>query len=210
VVIAGPPNAGKSSLLNALVGQDRAIVTDTPGTTRDHIDVPLSLEGVPLRLTDTAGLRESDEEVERMGVERAGRLIAMADVLLWLGESAAPQHPHLIRVHSKSDLPGRDHTPPGALAVSALTGRGLSELADAIVREARRLLPIEGDLALNRRQSEAIAEAEAGLRSVSAGDDVVLTAEMLRRARTAFDRLTGRAGVEDLLDSLFGRFCLGK
>jgi tRNA modification GTPase len=72
------------------------------------------------------------------------------------------------------------------------------------------LLPIEGDLALNRRQSEAIAEAEAGLRSVSAGDDVVLTAEMLRRARTAFDRLTGRAGVEDLLDSLFGRFCLGK
>jgi tRNA modification GTPase len=210
VVIAGPPNTGKSSLLNALVGQDRAIVTDTPGTTRDHIDVPLSLEGVPLRLTDTAGLRESDEEVERMGVERAGRLIAMADVLLWLGESAAPQHPHLIRVHSKSDLPGRDHTPPGALAVSALTGRGLSELADAIVREARQLLPIEGDLALNRRQSEAIAEAEAGLRSVSAGDDVVLTAEMLRRARTAFDRLTGRAGVEDLLDSLFGRFCLGK
>jgi tRNA modification GTPase len=86
----------------------------------------------------------------------------------------------------------------------------LSELADAIVREARRLLPIEGDLALNRRQSEAIAEAEAGLRSASAGDDVVLTAEMLRRARTAFDRLTGRAGVEDLLDSLFGRFCLGK
>lgn len=210
VVIAGPPNAGKSSLFNALVGQDRAIVTDTPGTTRDHIDVPLSLEGVPLRLTDTAGLRESDEEVERMGVERAGRLIAMADVLLWLGERAAPQHPHLIRVHSKSDLPGRDRTPPGALAVSALTGRGLSELADAIVREARQLLPIEGDLALNRRQSEAIAEAEAGLRSVSVGDDVVLAAEMLRRARTAFDRLTGRAGVEDLLDSLFGRFCLGK
>jgi len=210
VVIAGPPNAGKSSLLNALVGQDRAIVTDTPGTTRDHIDVPLSLEGVPLRLTDTAGLRESDEEVERMGVERAGRLIAMADVLLWLGEKAAPEHPHLIKVRSKSDLPGRDCAPPDALAVSALTGRGLSELADAIVREARQLLPVEGDLALNHRQSAAIAEAEAGLRSASVGDDVVLVAEMLRRARTAFDRLTGRAGVEDLLDSLFGRFCLGK
>jgi tRNA modification GTPase len=210
VVIAGPPNAGKSSLLNALVGQDRAIVTDTPGTTRDHIDVPLSLEGVPLRLTDTAGLRESDEEVERMGVERAGRLIAMADVLLWLGEKAAPEHPHLIKVRSKSDLPGRDCAPPDALAISALTGRGLSELADAIVREARQLLPVEGDLALNHRQSEAIAEAEAGLRSASVGDDVVLVAEMLRRARTAFDRLTGRAGVEDLLDSLFGRFCLGK
>jgi len=210
VVIAGPPNAGKSSLLNALVGQDRAIVTDTPGTTRDHIDVPLSLEGVPLRLTDTAGLRESDEEVERMGVERAGRLIAMADVLLWLGEKAAPEHPHLIKVRSKSDLPGRDCAPPDALAISALTGRGLSELADAIVREARQLLPVEGDLALNHRQSEAIAEAEAGLRSASVGDDVVLAAEMLRRARTAFDRLTGRAGVEDLLDSLFGRFCLGK
>jgi tRNA modification GTPase len=145
-----------------------------------------------------------------MGVERAGRLIAMADVLLWLGEKAAPEHPHLIKVRSKSDLPGRDCAPPDALAVSALTGRGLSELADAIVREARQLLPVEGDLALNRRQSEAIAEAEAGLRSASVGDDVVLVAEMLRRARTAFDRLTGRAGVEDLLDSLFGRFCLGK
>jgi tRNA modification GTPase len=108
VVIAGPPNVGKSSLLNALVGHERAIVTDLPGTTRDHIEVPLALSGVPLRLTDTAGLRVSDERIEEIGVERARRLIELADVLVWMGEpDAAPIHPHLILVHARSDLPDR-------------------------------------------------------------------------------------------------------
>ena len=88
VVVAGPPNAGKSSLINAIAGQERAIVTDIPGTTRDHIEVPLSLDGVPILLTDTAGLRETDEPVERIGVERARSLVEAADVLLWLGDPA--------------------------------------------------------------------------------------------------------------------------
>jgi tRNA modification GTPase len=211
VVIAGPPNAGKSSLLNAIVGHDRAIVTDIPGTTRDHIDVPLALDGVPLRLTDTAGLRDSDEAVERIGVERAQRLIEAADVLLWLGEEGdAPEHPHLVPLHSKADLPDREPAGPGTLAVSALTGEGLAELGIAIVTEARQLLPGPGELALNRRQAEMIAEAEAALRSASGASDIVIAAEGLRDARKAFDRLTGRAGMEDLLDALFGRFCLGK
>jgi tRNA modification GTPase len=211
VVIAGPPNAGKSSLLNALAGQDRAIVTDVPGTTRDHIDVPLALEGVPLRIIDTAGLRESSEAVERIGVERAQTLIDSTDILLWLGEpEQAPAHPRRILVHSKSDLASRDRAPPASLAVSVLTGEGLAVLAESIVHEARQLLPAEGQLALNRRQAAAMAEAAAALESASTADDIVLTAECLRQARATFDKLTGRAGVENLLDALFGRFCLGK
>jgi tRNA modification GTPase len=211
VVIAGPPNAGKSSLLNAITGQERAIVTDIPGTTRDHIDVPLALDGIPLRLTDTAGLRESTEIVERIGVERAERLTSTADVLLWLGDpDRAPPHPNLIRVHSKCDLDERETAPAGSLAVSAVTGAGLAELAASIVAQARGLLPADGELALNRRQADAIGEAQTALRSAATVPDLVLLAENVRQARAAFDRLTGRAGVEDLLDALFGRFCLGK
>src|SRR5947209_15559108 len=106
VVVAGPPNAGKSSLINAIVGEERAIVTDVPGTTRDQIEVPLSLGGVPLRLTDTAGLRETEEKVEAIGVERTGRLVEAADVLVWLGDREdAPEHPRTIVVHAKADLP---------------------------------------------------------------------------------------------------------
>lgn len=211
VTIAGPPNSGKSSLLNALVGYDRAIVTDIPGTTRDHVEVPIALSGVPVRLTDTAGLRETGELVEQMGVERARKLMGLADILVWLGKpDQAPAHANLVRVHSRSDLPARGAAPAGSVAVSAKTGEGLTELSRAIADKARTLLPVEGELALNRRQSERISDAERSLREAHGALDVVLTAEALRQARGAFDRLTGRAGVEDLLDVLFGRFCLGK
>jgi tRNA modification GTPase len=211
VVIAGPPNSGKSSLLNAIVGSERAIVTDMPGTTRDHIDVPLSLAGVPLRLTDTAGLRDSDEPIGRIGVERAQALVDGADVLLWLGHpDDAPGQERLIRVHSKCDLEERTHVPDGSIGVSAVTGAGLAELAGQIVEEARQLLPVEGRIALNARQVTAMTEAAIALEAACATDDIVLAAESLRLARGAFNRLTGRAGVEDLLDALFGRFCLGK
>jgi len=211
VVIAGPPNAGKSSLLNAIVGHERAIVADVPGTTRDHIDVPLAISGVPLRLTDTAGLRDSSERVEQLGVDRARSLIELADVLLWLGEPQwAPAHPCLIKVHPRADLPDRATAPNGSIAVSSHTGRGLSELGEAIVEQARALLPAEGEIALNRRQAACVKEACDSLMAAAQLDDLVVLAETLRQARAAFDRLTGRAGVEDLLDSLFGRFCLGK
>lgn len=211
VVIAGPPNAGKSSLLNAIAGFERAIVTDVPGTTRDHVDVPLALAGVPIRLTDTAGLRESGELVEQIGVDRARSLIDAADVLVWLGEPGeAPEHRHLIRVHPRCDLPDRGVGPADSIAVSSVTGEGLDLLLQQIVAAARSLLPAEGELALNRRQAEEVGHARAALLEAEGGSDVVLTAESLRSARAAFDRLTGRAGVEDVLDALFGRFCLGK
>ena len=211
IVLAGPPNSGKSSLLNALVGYERAIVTDLPGTTRDHIEVAAALGGVPVRLTDTAGLRDSDEPVERIGVERARRLVELADVLVWLGEPGrAPDHPRLIRVHSRADLADRGPAPPDSLAVSAVTGLGREALTAAIAKHARSLLPAEGQLALNRRQADCLGEARDALVIAAGTGDLVIIAEALRSARAAFNRLTGRAGVEELLDGLFGRYCLGK
>jgi len=210
VVVAGPPNAGKSSLVNALAESERAIVTDIPGTTRDAIEVPLSLDGVPILLIDTAGLRESDDLVEAIGVNRAESQMKRADLILWLGERGeALGHEQVIRVHAQADRPDRAAVPAGSLAVSAVSGLGLGDLARRIVEEARRLLPAEGELALNRRQAHELGQARAALVD-AAHTDLVRTAEALRAARSAFDRLSGRAGVEDMLDALFGRFCLGK
>jgi len=212
VVVAGPPNAGKSSLINAIAGEDRAIVTDIPGTTRDHIEIPLSVGGVPIRLTDTAGLRETADEVESIGVERTGKLVETADILVWLGESDgdAPLHPRTLFVYSKSDQPLRGVAPQGSLAVSSVTRQGLAELLTAVEKLAREVLPTEDMITLNRRQAVHIAEAEGALRNAAASGEDVIVAEGLRLARGAFDRLTGRAGVEEVLDALFGRFCLGK
>ena len=133
VVVAGPPNVGKSSLINAIAGQERAIVTEIAGTTRDHIDVPLALDGIPILLTDTAGLRETDDQVEAIGVARTQSLVQVADILLWLGESTdAPEHPRLVRVHARADLPGRESPPAGWIAVSSATGEGLNHLLAAV------------------------------------------------------------------------------
>ena len=211
VVVAGPPNAGKSSLINVISGEERAIVTDVPGTTRDHIEVPLSLGGVPILLTDTAGLRETQDQVEAIGVARAAALVERADMLVWLGEpEGAPAHPRLIRVHAKADLAERREVPEESLPVSAVTGEGLKPLLERVGELARALLPSEGAIALNRRQAALIEEAWGAVSLAATSPDVVLIAENLRQARSAFDRLTGRAGVEDLLDALFSRFCLGK
>ena len=211
VVLAGPPNAGKSSLLNAIAGEERAIVTPIAGTTRDHVEVPMALGGSPLVLTDTAGLRESDHPIEAIGVARAGELIEAADVLLWLGDAGdAPEHPHLLLVWAKSDLPERNTAPRGSIAVSAISGVGIAELLARIEAEVRLVLPTEGMVALNRRQAAHLQEAADALGHAASSGDLVLVAEDLRFARSAFDRLTGRAGVEDLLDALFSRFCLGK
>jgi tRNA modification GTPase len=211
VVVAGPPNAGKSSLLNAIAGEERAIVTPIAGTTRDHIEVPLSLAGVPLILTDTAGLREADDQVEAIGVARAEALIDAADILLWLGAPEdAPAHPRCLLVHSKADLPERADAPTGSFQLSSMTGSGIDRLLEQVVHLARSLLPTEGAVALNRRQSEQLRIAAVSLASAASAAEAIIIAEELRSARAAFDRVTGRAGVEDVLDALFSRFCLGK
>ena len=210
VVVAGPPNAGKSSLVNALAQAEKAIVTDIAGTTRDVIEVPLAMAGVPIVLVDTAGLRESADAVEAIGVSRAEGQIQRADLVLWLGEpDQAPAHPRLAAIHAQADRPGRQQGPKESLAVSAVTGLGLAELADRIVSGAKSILPVDGELALNRRQAGELEAARDALHDV-AQMDLVRIAENLRLARSAFDRLGGHAGVEDVLDALFGRFCLGK
>ena len=206
VVIAGPPNAGKSSLLNVLAEREAAIVTDIPGTTRDLVEVPVALGGLPFLLTDTAGLRDTADPVETIGVARANAALAGADVVLWLGlPGEAPAG--AVRLHAKADL-----TPAPAdadLATSIVTGEGVDALVALLLARARNLLPVPGEIALNARHRAAIGEAADALADAEAAD-LLIAAEALRTARIALDRVTGKAGVEDMLDALFGRFCIGK
>jgi tRNA modification GTPase len=209
VVIAGPPNAGKSSLLNYLAGRRAAITSAIAGTTRDLIEAPTAIGGTPFLLVDTAGLREAGDEIEAIGVDRARDSLAAADLVLWLGPPAeCPDRERTLVVQSKIDLFPRD--PEADRHVSAETGEGMNALVDAIVARARALLPPEGETAFNRRQRTCVADAAEALAEAAGHEDPVLAAEGLRRARRALDRVTGRGGVEDMLDALFGRFCIGK
>jgi tRNA modification GTPase len=207
VAIAGPPNSGKSSLINALAQRDAAIISAVPGTTRDLIEAPVSIGGVAFLLIDTAGLRDSEDAVETIGIERARRAVEGADLVLWLGDpDSAPERS--VRVHSKCDL----SAPPASadIAVSALSGERNEALARLLRDKARSLLPREGELALNARHRSLLAECGERLGESAATSDPLLKAESLRLALAALDRVTGRAGVEDMLDALFGRFCIGK
>lgn len=208
VILAGPPNVGKSTLLNRLAGRDAAITAPSAGTTRDLIEVPVAINGVAYVLTDTAGLRDGDDPVERIGIERAEQAIAAGDILLWLGDPVeCPAHSAAIRVHARADIAGE--APPAAdIAISAKTGQGMEALYARLHALTAGLLPREGELAVNARQRGALADCVTALRDMPA--DPILLAESLRAARGALDRITGRAGVEDMLDTLFGRFCIGK
>ncbi|HVF37861.1 MAG TPA: tRNA uridine-5-carboxymethylaminomethyl(34) synthesis GTPase MnmE [Sphingomicrobium sp.] len=207
VVVAGPPNAGKSSIINALAQSERAIVTPVPGTTRDVIEVPLAIGGVPFLLVDTAGLRESSDQVESIGIARARSEIGRADLLLWLGEPGeAPDHPERLQIAAKADLGQVAEGMP----VSSITGAGLDDLATWLIARSKSLLPTGDELAVDRRQHDMLEESAAALIRAASLDDPVLIAEELRSARQAIDRISGRADVEDLLDAIFGRFCLGK
>lgn len=208
VVIAGPPNAGKSSLLNALAQRDAAITSAIPGTTRDLIEAPTAIGGMPFVLIDTAGLRDDTGEIERIGVARARSSLSGADLILWLGDpAAAPGDAETILVRSKCDLD--DSAGSEGLRVSSLTGEGLDDLTATLLSRGAALLPGEGDVPANARQREALRRALGHLREADTGD-MLIAAEALRQARAELDRITGRAGVEDLLDTLFGRFCIGK
>lgn len=211
IVLAGPPNAGKSTLLNALAGRDAAIVTAEAGTTRDVIEVPVALGGVPMLLTDTAGLRAAAGAVEAIGIARAEARIADADILLWLGDPAdCPDHAQALVIHAQADRPDRGRAPAAvALAVSAVTGTGMTALIDMLIERAVSLLPRADAIALNRRQAEAARDVAEAL-GASGGHDPLILAENFRIARAALDRITGRAGTEDMLDALFSRFCIGK
>lgn len=211
LVLAGPPNAGKSTLLNALAGRDAAIVSDIAGTTRDRIEVPVSIDGIAFVLTDTAGLAEASEDaIERIGMDRAARAIEAADLVLWLGSVRDRPRADAICLATQIDRPGREVEPGADLALSARTGENMAALRNMIVARARALLPAEGSYALHRRQRAAVADMAEELEAAAAQPDLLLLAEHVRRARGAMDRLIGRAGVEDMLDALFGQFCVGK
>lgn len=212
VALAGPPNAGKSTTLNALAGRDAAIVSPIPGTTRDRIELPVVRSGRAYRLVDTAGLRDDESDaIESEGMARALRAMATADLVLWLGDEPPPVvDAPLLWLQPRSDLPGREALRAERhLAFSATTGASMDALWDLITAQTDRLIPSEDSIALNRRQHDLLKEAARAL-AESDHPDMLIVAEHLRAARHALDRLLGRVGAEDMLDALFGRFCIGK
>jgi tRNA modification GTPase len=262
VVLAGAPNAGKSSLLNALARRDVAIVSDEAGTTRDIIEVKLDLEGLPVVVSDTAGIREASGKVEQEGIRRALQRARQADLVVWLIDATAgpstlagaadlanpvvslsnhglPGDPAVLRqaqdgsiesedgarpdgdgartllVLSTADLVAADRRPPlqGAIAVSAVTGQGIDVLTGMLAAAARARIGAEEAPALTQaRHRHHLEQCLASLRASLAQPtgDTELAAEDLRRAADALGRLTGAVDVEDVLDEVFGRFCIGK
>jgi tRNA modification GTPase len=209
VVLAGPPNAGKSTLFNALVEDEAAITAPLAGTTRDVLTRAVAIAGVPFVFADTAGLRdETDDAIEAIGIDRARAALDRADLVLWLGEEGqGPERGWEIAAQiDRADSAKR----AARHRLSAVTGVGLDALRRDLVETARLAMPRPGDVALNARQHGLLAEAETGLRAALVERDPLLVAECLRRVRVAFDGLVGRATTEDMLDTLFGRFCIGK
>lgn len=210
VVLAGPPNAGKSTLFNALVESEAAITSPIAGTTRDVIERAVAIGGVPFTFVDTAGLRDhGGDAIEVIGIDRARNEVERADLVLWLGpEGKAP--PAAWDIAAQADDPDFSPKPSARHTVSAVTGQGIAGLKMGLVEAARDVLPKPGEAALNARQHAWLSEAAAGVQAAQNISDPLLIAEELRRARVAFDRLIGRATTEDMLDALFGRFCIGK
>ena len=222
VAVLGPPNSGKSSLVNLLARREAAIVSSTAGTTRDIIEVHMNLGGWPVTLADTAGIRKSGDEIEREGIRRALNWAKQADVMLVLGDLSTGETPQFevaaaraVRVWNKSDLRSPMQDPrvqPGDLAISCRTGTGIDGLLDALeaVVAAGGSHPEEG-LALTRvRHREALKRAAAALGNVQHSVSTELAAEELRAAVHALGRITGRVDVEDVLDRVFSNFCIGK
>lgn len=219
VVLAGAPNVGKSSLLNRLAGEERAIVTPIPGTTRDALREPVQIDGVPLTLVDTAGLRASGDRIERLGMERTRREIASADIVLLVAEATAapapvegvPTEATRLIVFNKIDLHPAFVAPAGALAVSARTGAGLDALRKAILQSAGWSSVGESVFLARERHVRALRDCEQHLaRAVSLTDRWELFAEELRLAHDRLGSITGSFTSDDLLGEIFSRFCIGK
>jgi tRNA modification GTPase len=212
IAVTGLPNVGKSSLVNALAMRDVAIVTAIPGTTRDAIEVPIDLNGVAAVLIDTAGLRDTDDPVEAIGIARARARAASADLVISVASAETPEWTGdgALRLLNKCDLASPD-LPPDVLAVSATTSAGLPALRDWLSHWAHNLTrPGEPALLAHARHRAAFADAESALRDAATAPEPVLRAEALRAAAHAFGRIAGRVGVDDVLDRIFSRFCIGK
>ena len=232
-VILGSPNVGKSSLLNILAGEERAIVTDIPGTTRDVLEVPVTIRGIPLRLADTAGIRESGDLIEKIGIERARKLAAQADLILLILDTSRPlseedqlllenvSRDNVIVVLNKTDLPAvidvEEISAKGFLHVrqiSALQEQGIEALKDDIENMfiSGKFSP-DATFISNQRHYQALVTAAGLLHQVAANWDALpldLLALDLRQAWQTLGEITGSVWTENLLDSIFQRFCLGK
>lgn len=212
--IAGRPNVGKSTLINALAGRDVAIVSPLPGTTRDVLEARVVLGGVPVTLLDTAGLRETDNAIEAEGVKRARTRAAAADLLVLVRDDdtptrpLAPEGPTLV-VANKADL--GDHARDADLRVSALTGSGMDALRARLAEIATELANAAGPPTLTRMRHRAALTAGAdALARAQAAEWPELRGEDLRTALLCVGRITGRVGAEEILDSVFTQFCIGK
>jgi tRNA modification GTPase len=235
LVLAGKPNAGKSSLLNALAGQDTAIVTAIPGTTRDVLREKINLDGVPLNIVDTAGLRDTEDEVERQGVKRAWQEIEKADAILYVIDVSSNDETRLeelwpeysqrfsqgqhkiISVFNKVDLvddfKGREEGPLNAF-LSAKTGAGLDGLKQTILDTVGYQNQAEGLFSARRRHLTAITQASElvvhGIAQLNATNAGELLAEDLREAQRYLSEITGEFTSDDLLGVIFSSFCIGK
>ncbi len=210
IAIVGPPNVGKSSLLNRLAGREAAIVSDRPGTTRDAIEVRLVLGDVPVTLVDTAGLRDAEDSLEAEGVRRARRQAEQADLVIRVAAGGlVPDGPPVgLQVWNKVDLVA---APPGWLGVSARTGDGIALLENRLADAVRGLTASNAGPPLTRARHRAgITETTGHLQAARHLELAELRGEALRLAMQALGRLTGAVGVEDLLDTVFNQFCIGK
>jgi len=236
-VIAGRPNSGKSSLFNLLLKEERSIVTDVPGTTRDWIEAWVSIEGIPVRLVDTAGLRDSSDQVEKIGVERSRDLLEAADLVLYIidGETGITDEdtalidslviPHLV-VWNKTDIaPVRvsiEIETKGLLAVSAKTGEGIAELTTAIAAAIQALIaanventdaaasPSLGTIRQKNLVEAAITALRESLNLAEKNEPLDLVSPMLREAVNSLGEITGEVSTADILEEMFSKFCVGK
>ena len=218
VAILGPPNAGKSSLLNTLARREAAITSPIAGTTRDIIEVAIDLAGYPVVLADTAGLRDSADVIEQEGLRRALKRAEEAELRLFVFDATRPEDargaapwpgPDTVLVANKIDL-ARERVCAGAIAVSALTGEGLPELIGTLSSRIAQIYDVTAPVLTRARHREALETALGALRRWLAADLPELRAEDLRLAWRSLGRITGRVDVEDLLDVIFRDFCLGK
>ncbi|WP_150285851.1 tRNA uridine-5-carboxymethylaminomethyl(34) synthesis GTPase MnmE [Rhabdaerophilum calidifontis] len=218
VAVMGPPNAGKSTLVNTLAARDIAITSPIPGTTRDSIEVHLDLGGLPVTLIDTAGLRETLDSIEQMGIARAEVAAASADLVLWLSPDDMPAGDYsapVISIRSRSDeMSHQSRVEHAGLAISCHTGAGLQDLIGLIRKRAESaLMNCQSDMIVaHERQRRAVLDAADALDAALSCPEAMpeLRAEEIRRAVRAVERLVGRIDCEEILDAIFSRFCIGK
>lgn len=231
LAIAGVPNVGKSSLLNAILGQERAIVSDIPGTTRDSIEVPVSIRGIPIHLIDTAGIRHGGDAIERIGIERTRKNLAAADLILWVMDASLPWQPQVLEhqcppgkvlyIANKADcLPEIPLIPPAdfpagvLLYTCALDGTGFEQLYDAIENFVwQGKSGLENDFAVSERHSLLLQAAAAQIQEAMQqlkSETWELAAAALHQAVSELGKITGKTLSDDILNQIFARFCIGK